>query len=99
MPFDRPDSLETQLSAMAGSGLMLAGCQERLRMLGSMLKEAGFSPMRSHLGTDATMTARWYHPERHTTVLAFAGWQPSDNVFSATEMSGLMRWNELLGTP
>lgn len=99
MPFDRPDSLETELSAMSGTGLTLSGCQERMQTLGSMLSRAGFNPMRFHMGNDATMTARWYHPERHMTVLAFAGWQPSDNTFSATEVVGLMRWNELIADP
>ncbi|MFC4455116.1 hypothetical protein [Deinococcus sonorensis] len=99
MPADPPDSMGSQLSAMAGTGLMLAGCQERMRMLNSMLREAGFNPMRTHLGADGTMTARWYHPERHTTVLAFAGWQATNNFFSATEVPGLMRWNEFIANP
>jgi hypothetical protein len=99
MPLDRPETLGNQLSAMASTGLMLAGCQERMQTLNSMLVTAGFSSMRSHLGNDFTMIARWYNPERHTTVLAFAGWQPMGNVFSAIEMASLVRWNEVLGTP
>lgn len=96
---DLPDALGTQLGALSGHGLKLAGCQERMQMLGSMLGKAGYGPMRSRLLEGSTMIARWYHPESHTTVLAVAGWQPAGNAFSVAEVTGLMRWNELAGTP
>ncbi|PNY80909.1 hypothetical protein [Deinococcus koreensis] len=96
---DAPDSMGTQLSALSGSGLMLASCQERMQRLGTMLGKAGYGPMRSRLFDGTTMIARWYHPEHHTTVLAVAGWQDSGNAFSAGEFAGLVRWNELAGTP
>ena len=90
------DSLAPQLSAMSGAGLILAGCQERMKTLGSMLGEAGYGPMRSRLVDGTTMIARWYHPGHHTTVMAFVGWQDSGNAFSAGEFAGLMRWNEFV---
>ena len=94
-----PDSMQSQVSAMSGTELMLAGCQERMQMLGTMLGKAGYGPMRSRLVDGTTMIARWYHPEHHTTVVAFAGWRPSDNAFSVAEVAGVLRWNELAGTP
>lgn len=94
-----PDTLGTQLTAMAGTGLKLAECEQRLQTLGTMLSQAGYVSRRAHLGTDATMTALWVHPQRHTSVVAFSGWQASDNAFSAAEMAGEVRWNELLATP
>ncbi|MFC4424903.1 hypothetical protein [Deinococcus navajonensis] len=96
---DPPNALHTQLKAMSGTGLMLAGCQERLQTLDGMLRKAGYSPMRSWLVDGSTMIARWYHPERHTTVLAFAGWQATGNAFSTDEFAGMMRWNELTTSP
>lgn len=96
---DAPNSLNTQLKAMSGTELMLAGCQERLQTLDGMLSKAGYSPMRSRLVDGTTMIARWYHPGRRTTVVAFAGWQDSGNAFSAGEFASLMRWNELVTTP
>ena len=99
MPFNSPDSLGTQLNAMFGTGLIIAGCQERMQTLGSMLGEAGYGPMRSRLVDGTTMIARWYHLGRHTTVMAFAGWQDSGNAFSAGEFAGLMRWNEFVTAP
>lgn len=99
MPFNSPDALDTQLSPMSGTGLVLAGCQERMQTLGSMLGEAGYGPMRSRLVDGTTMIARWYHPGHHTTVMAFAGWQDSGNAFSAAEFVGLMRWNEFVAAP
>lgn len=94
-----PNAMSTQLSAMAGTGLMLAGCQERLQLLGRLLSTAGYGPMRARLVDGTTMITRWYHPEHHTTVVAFAGWQLSGNAFSVGEFTGLTRWNELLATP
>ena len=96
---DASDSIRTQLSAMSGSGLRLAGCQERMQTLGIMLAKAGYGPMRSRLLDGTTMIARWYHPEHHTTVVAFAGWQDSDNAFSVAEVAGVLRWNELIAMP
>ena len=98
-PFDPPeDALSVQMMALSGTGLMLAGCQERMQTLGTMLRNAGYNPMSSHV-IGGSMVARWYHPLRHTTVLAFAGWQASGNAFSVTDTPGLVRWNELLSTP
>ncbi len=97
-PADAPDSLHMQLMAMSGAGLMLSGCQERLQALDGMLSRAGYGPMHSKL-VDGTMIARWYQPESHATVLAFAGWQGSGNAFSAGDFTGLMRWNELVTGP
>lgn len=94
-----PDALGNQLTAMAGTGLKLAECQKRMQTLATMLGKAGYVSKRSHLGADAIMTALWYHPQNHTTVLAFSGRQASDNAFSATEMDGQMRWNDLLPMP
>lgn len=96
---DPPDTLSTQLTAMTGTGLKLTECQKRMQTLGTMLSNAGYVSRHSHLGADAMMTALWYHPQRHTTVLAFSGWRAADNAFSATEMDGQVRWNELLATP
>lgn len=96
---DAPDSMRTQLSALSGSGLRLAGCQERMQMVGSLLAKAGYGPMRSHLLGGTTRVARWYHPGRRTTVVAVAGWQPEGNAFSVGEVAGPVRWNELAGTP
>jgi len=45
------------------------------------------------------MTGLWYHPQRHTTVVALSGWQASDNAFSAAERDGQMRWDEFLTMP
>ncbi len=99
-PFDPPeDALSVQMMALSGTGLMLAGCQERMQTLGAMLSNAGYNPMSSHVIGGTTMVARWYHPLRHNTVLAFAGWQASGNTFSATETPGLVRWTDLLSTP
>ena len=95
MPADTPDSLGTQLTAMSGTGLTLAECHERMQRLESMLGKAGYGPMRSHLGQAGSMIARWYRPQGHTTVLAFASVQATDNAFSVTEIAGLVRWNEL----
>ena len=98
-PFDPPeDTLSVQMMALSGTGLMLAGCQERMQTLGTMLSNAGYGPMSSHV-IGGTMVGRWYHPLRHNTVLAFAGWQASGNAFSATETPSPVRWNELLSTP
>jgi hypothetical protein len=96
---DPPATLGAQLTAMSGTGLMLAGCEERMQTLSSMLSEAGYGPMRSRLVDGTTMIARWYHPGHHTTVMAFAGWHDSGNVFSAGEFAGLMRWNEFATAP
>ena len=93
------DTLSVQLMALSGAGLLLAGCQERMQSLGTMLGDAGYNPMSSHVIGGTTMVARWYHPLRHNTVLASAGWQVSGNAFSATETPGLVRWIELLSTP
>ncbi|GGL82888.1 hypothetical protein GCM10010840_20820 [Deinococcus aerolatus] len=89
------DALGTQLSAMSGTGLMGSECQQRMGALDLVLREAGYRLVRSQL-VDGTMIARWSHPERRTSVLVFAGWQESGNEFSATELTGLMRWNEPL---
>ncbi len=93
------DDLGHQLTAMAGTGLTLAECEQRMQTLGTMLNRAGYVSRRAHLGADAVMTALWYHPQHHTSVVAFSGWRASDNAFSATEMDGQVRWNELLATP
>ena len=93
------DALGPQLTAMSGTGLTLAECEQRMQTLGTMLNQAGYVSRRAHLGADAVMTALWYHPQHHTSVVAFSGWQASDNAFSATEMAGQVRWNELLPTP
>lgn len=93
------ETLGTQLTAMAGTGLKLAECETRMQTLGTMLSQAGYVSRRAHLGADATMTALWYHPQRQTTVVAFSGWQAADNAFSVAEMAGDVRWNELLATP
>ena len=99
-PYDPPeDPLSGQMMALSGTGLMLAGCQERMQTLGTMLSTAGYGPMSSHMIGGTTMVARWYHPLRHATILAFAGWQVSGNAFSVTETLGPVRWNELLSTP
>ena len=99
-PYDPPeDALSVQMMTLSGTDLMLAGCQERMQKLGTMLSTAGYGPMSSHVIGGSTMVARWYHPLRHTTVLAFAGWQASGNAFSATETPGSVRWNELLSMP
>ena len=99
-PYDPPEGvLSVQMMSLSGTGLMLAGCQERMQTLGTMLSNAGYGPMSSHVVDSTTMVARWYHPLRHNTILAFAGWQASGNAFSATEVPGSVRWNELLGTP
>ena len=99
-PYDAPeDPLSIQMMTLSGTGLTLAECQERLQTLGTMLSTAGYSPMSSHVIGGTTMIARWYHPLRHNTILAFAGWQGSGNAFSATETPGSVRWNELLSTP
>lgn len=94
-PADPPDSLATELTALSGTGLMRAECHNRMQRLVSMLGKAGYGSMRSHLGEDGSMIARWYNPQSHTTVLAFAGVQATDNAFLTTEMTGLVRWNEL----
>ncbi|UQN08299.1 hypothetical protein [Deinococcus sp. QL22] len=70
-----------------------------MKTLDSLLKEAGYSSMRTQVVDGTTKVARWYHPEHHTTIVAFAGWQASDNTFTAGEFPGLMRWNELIATP
>jgi hypothetical protein len=93
------DALSVQMMALSGTDLMLAGCQDRLQTLDTMLSTAGYGPMSSHVIGGTTLVARWYHPLRHDTVLAFAGWEASGNAFSATETPGLVRWNELLSTP
>lgn len=93
------ETLGTQLTAMAGTGLKLAECEQRLQTLETMLSQAGYVSRRAHLGTDATMTALWVHPQRHTSVVAFSGWQASDNAFSAAEMAGEVRWIEFLPLP
>lgn len=99
-PYDPPeDALSIQMMTLTGTGLTLAECQERLQTLGTMLSTAGYGPMSSHVIGGTTMVARWYHPLRHNTILAFAGWQGSGNAFSATETPGSVRWNELLSTP
>ena len=99
-PYDPPeDPLSGQMMALSGTGLMLAGCQERMQTLGTMLRNTGYGPMSSHVIGGTTMVARWYHPLRHNTILAFAGWQASGNAFSVTDTPGLVRWNELLSTP
>ena len=64
-----------------------------------MLDKAGYVSMRSHVGAHAIVTALWYHPQRHTFVVAFSGLRASDNAFSAAEMDGQVRWKELLDTP
>ncbi|CAM4357948.1 hypothetical protein [Deinococcus marmoris] len=86
------DTLGTQLSAMSGTGLMGSESQQRMGALDLVLRKAGYRLVRSQL-VDGTMIARWSHPERRTSVLVFAGWQESGNAFSATELTGLMRWN------
>ncbi len=93
------DELGPQLTAMAATGLMHSECEQRMQTVGTMLSRAGYVSRRSHLGADAVMTALWYHPQRHTSVVAFSGWRASDNAFSAAEMDGQVRWNELIGTP
>ena len=96
---DPPDTLGPQLTAMAGTGLKLTECEKRMQTLGTMLGQAGYVSRHAHLGADAVMTALWYHPQRHTTVVAFSGWQASDNAFSAAEMAGQLGWNELFPMP
>ncbi|CAM4136194.1 hypothetical protein [Deinococcus marmoris] len=93
------ETLGNQLTAMSATGLKLAECEQRMQALGTMLSQAGYVSRRSHLGADAVMTGVWYHPQRQTTVVAFSGWQAADNAFSAAEMDGQVRWNELLATP
>jgi hypothetical protein len=44
-PYDpSEDALGVQVMALSGTGLMLAGCQERLQTLGTMLSTAGYGP-------------------------------------------------------
>ncbi|GGL88492.1 hypothetical protein GCM10010840_28120 [Deinococcus aerolatus] len=93
------ETLGTQLTAMSATGLKLSECQTRMQTLGTMLSKAGYVSRRAHLGADAVMTALWYHPQRHTTVVAFSGWQASDNAFSAAEIAGQVGWNEFLPLP
>ena len=64
-----------------------------------MLGNAGYGSMNSRLGEGDIMMARWYHPQRHTTILVSLGWRALDNTFSATERAGMMRWNELVSKP
>ncbi|CAM4357921.1 hypothetical protein [Deinococcus marmoris] len=94
-----PDTLATQVSAMSATGLKLAECEQRMQTLGTMLSRAGYVSRRAHVGADTVMTSLWYHPQHHTSVVAFSGLRASDNAFSAAEMAGEVRWNELLATP
>ena len=96
-----PDTLGSQVSAMSATGLKLAECEQRMQDLRTMLSRAGYVSRRSHVGADAVMTALWYHPQHHTSVVAFSGFRASDNTmsFSAAEMAGEVRWSELLATP
>jgi hypothetical protein len=96
---DPPVALSAQVTAMAGTDLMFGECQERLQTLDSLLTQAGYGAMRSQLEEGGTLVARWYHPQRHTTVIVSSGWQASGNAFTATEFAGVVRWIELLGTP
>ncbi|MBB6018175.1 hypothetical protein ACFP9V_26070 [Deinococcus radiopugnans] len=93
------EEIGNRLTEMSGTGLKFADCEQRLQTLETMLGRAGYVSRRSHLGADAVMTALWYHPQRHTSVVAFSGWQAADNAFSAKELDGEVRWNELLATP
>ncbi len=96
-----PDSMSAQITAMSSTGLKFAECETRMKALVTMLGKAGYVSRRSHLGADAVMTGLWYHPQHHTSVVAFSGLRAPDNTlsFSAAEMDGQVRWNELLATP
>lgn len=94
-----PGSMGAQITAMSGTGLGLSECETRMKALGTMLGKAGYVSRHSRLGADAVMTALWYHPQNKMTVVAFSGWQASGNEFSAAEMTGEVRWNDLLPVP
>ncbi|UQN09365.1 hypothetical protein [Deinococcus sp. QL22] len=98
-PADLPEIPAPQVSFLAGEGLVLSECQQRMHTLATQLQDAGYNPVQTHMTNEGQLLARWYHPQRDITVVMVSGWQATENVFSAEAISGLVRWNALIGTP
>lgn len=95
----RQTTLGSQLAAMSGTDLTLAVCRERMQALNSLLQEAGYGQTRTFTLPDGTLVARWYHPGRQMTALAFSGQNSTGNAFSVGEHAGLIRQGELIAIP
>ncbi|CAM3437133.1 hypothetical protein DEDE109153_17050 [Deinococcus deserti] len=93
------NALSSRLAALAGTGLSIAECRERMQNMGTMLDGAGYGTARTHHLSDGTLAARWYNPATERTAVAFAGQQATDNAFSTAELDGQVRWNEFIAMP
>ena len=92
-------TLGTQVQAMSARGLTLAQGQERLEALNTLLKGAGYGPMRRSRLEDGTLLARWSHAHARSTVLMTMEQQETGDTFTVSEVAGQVRWNELIATP
>lgn len=84
---------------MAGTGLTIAECRERLQKLGTLLEGAGYGAARTQELSDGTLAARWYNRSTNGTALAFSGQNAVGNAFSVSEDSGLIAMNEPIALP
>lgn len=92
-------SLSAQMAGMAGRGLTIGECRDRMQQLGMLLEGAGYGAARTHSLSDGTLAARWYNPTTKRTALAFSGQRPMGNKFGVGQYDGLIRWNELIALP
>lgn len=92
-------TLGSQLAALSGKNLTVAECRQRMQALDTLLQGAGYRNVWTSTLSDGTLIARWYHPGREMTALAFSGQNSTGNAFSVGEHAGLIRQGELIAIP
>lgn len=92
-------SLSAQMAGMAGTGLTIGECRDRMQKLGTLLEGAGYGVVRTHGLSDGTLAARWYNQKTNRTALAFSGQNAVGNAFSVSHQDGLIAMNEFIALP